>query len=94
MASASDVGDAAGLQVTTDPTYDPEEVSRPTTSNPRRRSGSSSNNSGAGDEDGSIPVPSTASLLSRGQRLTLGIVVLILVDVIWVASSELTEVTK
>jgi len=36
----------------------------------------------------------TPSLLSRGQRLGLGILVLLLVDLIWVASSELTEVNK
>jgi len=36
--------------------------------------------------------PSPTSYLTNGQRLTLGIVVLMLVDVIWVASSELSEV--
>ena len=30
--------------------------------------------------------------LTRAQRLVLGIFVLLLVDIIWVASSELTEV--
>jgi hypothetical protein len=32
--------------------------------------------------------------LNRSQKFTLGIVLLILVDVIWVASSELTKVRK
>jgi solute carrier family 35 protein F5 len=86
MAAASDVVDASLLRVTLDPAYDSDGSH---SSSPR---GGSSGSRSGGDEEGSLPVPSPSSLLSRGQRLTLGIVVLILVEVIWVASSELTEV--
>lgn len=33
-------------------------------------------------------------MLSKSQKLSLGVVILLIVDVIWVASSELTKVRK
>ena len=40
----------------------------------------------------SMSVVSCTSLLSKSQRLLLGLLVLLFVDVIWVLSSELTKV--
>lgn len=36
--------------------------------------------------------PSVSGMLNKTQRLLLGLFVLLLVDVIWVSSSELTKV--
>lgn len=37
--------------------------------------------------------PSVSGMLNKSQRLLLGLFVLLLVDVIWVSSSELTKVS-
>lgn len=37
--------------------------------------------------------PSASGMLTKSQRLLLGLFVLLLVDVIWVSSSELTKVS-
>ena len=39
-----------------------------------------------------VPSLSCTSLLSKSQRLLFGLLLLLFVDVIWVLSSELTEV--
>lgn len=41
-----------------------------------------------------LPFMSWTSLLTKSQRLILGLLVLLLVDVIWVLSSELTKVSN
>lgn len=46
----------------------------------------------AGSSGPGLSSGSTGGILTKSQRLILGLMILLLVDVIWVSSSELTKV--